>query len=458
MTDSVNIKRVRSLSGGKKKSGPVVYWMSRDQRVHDNWALLYAQETALKSKAPLIVLFNLVPQFLEATLRQYDFMLTGLAETESEFIRHKIPFKLLLGNPSDEIPRFLKSISASALVTDFSPLKINRQWKNEITNRLDVPFYEVDAHNIVPCWIASPKLEFGAYTIRPKIHKLLPEFLEEFPKLKKHPVAYENKISPADWLEARKSLKINREVKPVDWLKPGETAGHKALGIFLTERLKDYDDARNDPAIDGQSDLSPYFHFGHIAPQRAALEVKKHSPRSKSSEAYLEESVVRRELSDNFCFYNPNYDNFKGFPAWAQQTLNEHRKDKRDYCYSLEEFEDGASHDSIWNAAQKQMTATGKMHGYMRMYWAKKILEWTKTPEDALAIAIHLNDKYELDGRDPNGYTGVAWSIGGVHDRAWFERPVYGKIRYMNDNGLKRKFDVSAYIQKTQAQQGTLAL
>ncbi len=162
----------------------------------------------------------------------------------------------------------------------------------------------------------------------------------------------------------------------------------------------------------------------------------------------MEELIVRRELSDNFCFYNSDYDQFSGFPEWAQKTLNEHRGDKREFIYSLEQFEHGKTHDDLWNAAQLQMVLTGKMHGYMRMYWAKKILEWTGSPEDALEIAIHLNDKYELDGRDTNGYVGVAWSIGGVHDRAWQERPVFGKIRYMSYAGCKRKFDVSTFIEK----------
>ena len=157
--------------------------------------------------------------------------------------------------------------------------------------------------------------------------------------------------------------------------------------------------------------------------------------------------IIRRELSDNFCEYEKNYDYFEGFHHWAQKSLNEHRNDEREYIYTDEQFEEADTHDPLWNAAQNQMKTTGKMHGYMRMYWAKKILEWSPSPEIALQVAINLNDKYELDGRDPNGYTGIAWSIGGIHDRAWFERPVYGKIRYMNYNGCKSKFNVFKYIE-----------
>jgi deoxyribodipyrimidine photo-lyase len=228
----------------------------------------------------------------------------------------------------------------------------------------------------------------------------------------------------------------------------GEKAARKMLQEFLQAKLAAYPDKRNDPNEDAQSNLSPYLHFGQIAAQRAALEVEESSAPRLARAAFLEELVVRRELSDNFCFYNPHYDRVAGFPQWAQSTLAAHRRDPRPYLYSRDELERAETHDDLWNAAQLEMVQRGKMHGYLRMYWAKKILEWTESPEQALDIAIYLNDKYELDGRDPNGYTGIAWSIGGVHDRAWGERPVFGKIRYMSYGGSKGKFDVRAYVQK----------
>ena len=218
----------------------------------------------------------------------------------------------------------------------------------------------------------------------------------------------------------------------------GEDAALKKLST-LSEVLQGYSSLRNDPNKKALSNMSPYFHFGHISAQRVALEIKNSELDSEDKNAFLEEMIVRRELSDNFCEYEPHYDYFEGFHKWAQETLNDHRDDKRDYLYTRDQFEESKTHDPLWNAAQNQMKLEGKMHGYMRMYWAKKILEWSESPEDALQIAIDLNDKYELDGRDPNGYAGIAWSIGGVHDRAWFERPVYGKIRYMNYNGCKSK-------------------
>jgi deoxyribodipyrimidine photo-lyase len=245
------------------------------------------------------------------------------------------------------------------------------------------------------------------------------------------------------------SLKIDSTVNEVDWITPGENAAHTALKKFLHTRLKGYDENRNDPNLDGQSGLSPYLHFGQLSAQRVALEVSKYrSEYRKDVDAFLEELTIRRELSDNFCYYNLNYDSFEGFPAWAQKTLNEHRKDAREFIYTKKDFELARTHDELWNASQRQLVKTGKMHGYMRMYWAKKILEWTASPEEALKIAIYLNDKYELDGRDPNGYVGIAWSIGGVHDRAWFDRPIFGKIRFMNSKGCANKFKVKEYISK----------
>lgn len=443
----INEKRIRLLQNGDETSGPVVYWMSRDQRVHDNWALLFAQKLALEKQKPLTVLFNLVPNFLEATIRQYGFMLKGLEQTEKELEKYNISFTLTLGNPGNEIPSFLKNINASVLISDFDPLKIKRMWKRDVAKKIEIPFYEVDAHNIVPCLQVSNKAEFGAYTIRPKIQKLLPEFLEEFPELIK--MKSNNLLSEKiDWQKTEKSLMINKDVKEIEWIKPGEQNAQQVLKDFLENRFDNYDEERNDPNKNALSNLSPYLHFGHISAQRVALTVEQFYGNHPSSKSFLEELIVRRELSDNFCYFNPKYDTFEGFPEWARRTLNEHRKDQREFVYSLKEFEQAKTHDSLWNAAQLEMVKTGKMHGYMRMYWAKKILEWSKSPEEALRIAIYLNDKYELDGRDPNGYVGCAWSIGGVHDRAWTERPVFGKIRYMNYNGAKRKFDVDTYIKK----------
>ncbi|MGD0275289.1 MAG: deoxyribodipyrimidine photo-lyase [Syntrophales bacterium] len=444
----MNNTRVRLLKEGKKSKIPVVYWMSRDQRVRDNWALLFAQDMAMKQQAPLAVIFCLVPQFLNATVRHYDFMLTGLETIEEGLSEKHIPFYLLTGAPDKEIPRFLQIHRVGTLVTDFDPLRIKRIWKEHIAKKIDTSFYEVDSRNIVPCWIASPKQEFGAYTFRPKIHRWLKDYLVEFPPLQKNTIPWVADQEGIGWSSVKKALDVDSSVGAVNWIKPGERAAHKVLSDFIETHLSRYPTERNNPNNDSQSNLSPYLHFGQISSQRVAFEVIKRVRKKEHIETFLEELIVRRELSDNYCFYNIHYDMLQGFPPWAQKTLNDHRKDYRPYRYSLSEFEEAKTHDDLWNAAQMEMVKRGKMHGYLRMYWAKKILEWTAAPEEALHVAIYLNDRYELDGRDTNGYTGIAWSIGGVHDRAWNEREVFGKIRYMSYNGCKSKFNVKSYVER----------
>lgn len=448
MKDTFDQRRIYPLNSETAAPGPVIYWMSRDQRVHDNWAMLYAQKLAKDESRDLAVAFCLVPNFLSATMRQYGFMLKGLEQVEAELVRCGIPFHLLIGDdPSREMIAFAKKMKAGVIVTDFDPLRIKRKWRESVAASRCSAVIEVDAHNIVPCRAASPKQEFGAYTLRPKIKKLLREFLTDIPPLTRRSGSA-SLHAKTDWKAAYRSLQIDMTVPEVDWCASGEKAARRALESFIRERLSEYDNARNDPTRNGQSDLSPYLHFGQISAQRVALEIEASGCSRAGVSAFLEELVIRRELSDNFCFYNPNYDSVDGFPAWAQKTLHEHAKDKREYVYADASFEHAETHDPLWNAAQMQLLTTGKMHGYMRMYWAKKILEWTKSPGDALRVANHLNDKYELDGRDPNGYAGTAWSIGGVHDRAWFDRPIFGKIRYMSYGGCKSKFDIAAYMKK----------
>ncbi len=442
---NINKKRVVKLNEFSDIKGPVVYWMSRDQRVNDNWALLFSYEKALEKKVPLIVVFCLVTDFLNAGIRQFNFMLDGLQEVEKDLSKLGIKFKLLKGKPELQIPKLIKDTNAGCLITDFDPLKIKRKWKEEVNNKLNIAFYEVDAHNIVPCWVASDKEEYSAYTLRPKINRILFDYIEDFPQLKpiRSPVKCET-----DWKKILKNLRVSKHVKPITWLKPGEKQAKLMLADFIRNKLQFYHIQRNNPNADKESNLSPYLHFGQISSHRVALDIMHSYSLSEAKESFLEEIITRKELSDNFCFYSSNYDSFDGFPDWAKKTLDDNRKKKREYIYSLEQFENAETHDKLWNAAQKEMVQKGKMHGYMRMYWAKKILEWTHSPEDAMEIAIYLNDKYSLDGRDPNGYAGIAWSIGGVHDRAWSPRPVFGKIRYMSYSGCKTKFDINKYIDK----------
>lgn len=444
----INNKRAVLLKAGENKLGPVVYWMSREQRVADNWALIFAQDYAIKAQRELIVVFCISEIVPNATARSYTFLIDGLREIPANLAFFNIPFQLLKGNPEKEIPIFLKRINASVLVTDFDPLKYKRKWKELIAEQIKIPFYEVDSHNIVPYCAASDKLEFSAATIRRKITNQLEKYLVEFPILLIHerntPVLLKMFDAKFDNIVFYKNLKPDK----VDWIKSGEINAMLELKNFIKTKLNNYSEKRNNPNLDAQSNLSPFLHFGQISAQRIALEVQHSDAPEVDKDAFLEELIIRKELADNFCYYNPNYDNFDGFHQWAKTTLDEHRNDEREYSYPVETFEFAKTHDPAWNAAQNELLSTGKMHGYMRMYWAKKILEWTPEPEIAMEIAIYLNDKYELDGRDPNGYAGIAWSIGGVHDRAWGERAVFGKVRYMNYDGLKRKFDIKSYEQK----------
>jgi len=356
--------------------------MSRDQRARDNWALLYAAARAAEMGTTLEVVFCLLPNFLGAQWRHYAFMIKGLQELEQTLAGMNISFRVIPGDPVKTITGLLQQGEAGLLVTDFDPLRVKRHWHYAVANMAEVQCVEVDAHNIIPCRHVSQKQEYAAYTIRPKIEKLLHEFLHEFPEIE---VSGQNvNATPNDWDALHKSLRVDDTVKEVAWIHPGEKSAAAMLVDFIETRLPRYHLDRNDPNLDAVSMMSPYLHFGQISPQRVALAVRESKSPQEAKNAYLEELIVRRELSDNFCLYNDNYDKVEGFPHWAAKTLNEHRHDTREYTYSLEELERGQSHEPLWNAAQRQMVHTGRMHGYMRMYWAKKILEWTENPEQAM--------------------------------------------------------------------------
>lgn len=448
----INTHRIRQINDQPLGNGPLLYWMSRDMRIHDNWALLHARDLAQQSQQPFAVIYTLEKNFLGGSKRQWDFKIAGLKSVATECEALNIPFTVL--TESDNMKALAQLVvhhDAAAVVTDFSPLRIARKWVQTLATRVKVPLYEVDAHNVIPAWYVSDKQEYAAHTIRKKVHRLLPAFLEEFPQLSRQHHKWKMPLPEIEWEQLERKRGVDRRAQPVSHA-AGEAAAHEQMEHFFTTAYHGYAEKRNDPNASATSGLSPYMHYGMISPQRVALDAHKYAVAENDKEAFLEELIVRRELADNFCFYNDKYDQFDGFPHWAQETLNKHRGDKREVVYTLEQFENADTHDPLWNAAQKQLTQDATMHGYMRMYWAKKILEWTASPEDAQAIAIELNDRYQFDGRDPNGYVGIAWSIGGVHDRPWQERDIFGMIRYMNANGCKRKFDVVAYMQSQNQQ------
>ena len=437
-------RRGRQLKSGKSGTGPVVYWMSRDLRVADNWGLLWAQQEAIIYERSLLVVFCFTQDLPDTTPNQRHFMTQGLQPIVKELQKLDIGWICLERLPNKNLPKLLAEIDAHSLICDFHPLTSQKKIKKQLAQQLLIPMSEVDSHNVIPAWTTSPKKEYAAYTIRPKIKRLLDDFLTDIPPLAPHPIPCTVSLSPAyEMWSVPESTKLT--TSSIFSLPSGPDKALAAAKLFITSGLQTYGTRRNDPCQDGQSGLSPYLHFGQLSAQKLARMVLATNSPEEVTEPFLEELIVRRELSDNYCHYEENYDSVEGFSEWAQKTLNQHRDDTREYTYSLEALERGKTHELLWNCCQLDLVHTGKLHGFLRMYWAKKILEWTINPETALQYAITLNDRYSIDGHDPNGYAGVAWSIGGVHDRAWGERPVFGKIRYMNEAGCKRKFDVNSY-------------
>ncbi len=427
-------KRARRLNSEKLVPGDIVYIMSRDQRVQDNWALQFALEQSRQYDRRLVVVFCYYVAKEHGQRWHHSFMLDGLKMVNHELASLGIPFIFSTLSPSE----FVESHRPGLVVCDFSPLRGPRKWRASIAKNA-LPVIEVDAHNVVPAWVVTNKQEYSAATFRPKLQRRLDEYLVLPPKLRQISEA----CSPDQEL-----LRLETTKRPQGTPSPGASAARGQLDLFINERLSKYEALRNDPNADVQSELSPYLHFGQLSAARAALQVLD-SPEgaTKSVESFLDELLVRRELSDNYCLFQASYDSYQGLPSWGQKTLEAHKHDPRENVYTYEEWEAAVTHDELWNSTQQQLIRTGRIPGYLRMYWAKKILEWSASPEEAVATAVRLNDAYELDGRDPNGYAGIAWSIGGLHDRPWFERPVYGLVRYMNAAGAARKFNVQKYIE-----------
>lgn len=454
MEDS-STSRLRLVSDGGTADGKcVVYVMSRDQRVRDNHALLIAQKDAITHGLPLAVVFCLRPGIGKRAREHYQWMLIGLKEIEQKLEKLNIPFILLLGDTQERLMGFIRHTHPRSVYFDMSPLKGPRHSQKKIAHESNCQVYFVDTHNIIPVWEVSDKQEYAARTIRPKIHKKLMEFVVEPDDLEEHPVPWPGRVIRINELQDDIAKLIdevpsNGQTGLTELYPSGNDNARAHLADFLENKLSSYAITRNDPSVDGLSGLSPYLHFGRISSLRVLLEARdyagRHPEEESGLEALIEEMVVRKELSDNFCYYNSEYDNLRGAADWARLTLEKHKTDEREYIYTLKDFEHAKTHDSAWNSAQIQLLKTGKIHGYMRMYWAKKVLEWSASPEEAHQTLVYLNDFYSIDGGDPNGYVGILWSIAGLHDRPWGERQVYGTIRSMVYGGLKRKFDINAY-------------
>jgi len=449
MVESERIRVLNDLSEGNGEY--VLYWMQAAQRYSYNHALEYAIRKANELNLPVLVYFGLTDEFPEANLRHYRFMLEGLIEAGRKLAEMGIKLVVVKTDPPTGALRL--STKAAVTVVDRGYLRVERDWRKEVAREINTRFVEVETNLVVPVEEASDKEEYAAYTIRPKINEKLDKYMVEMehstPELKSLglDVGVDSVLdSGVDGV--LENLNLDRSVGPVSGFAGGYSHAKENLDLFIEDKLDGFSDYRNDPGKNYLSELSPYLHFGQISPLEIAIEV------GGSNEAgvddFLEELIVRRELSFNFVHYNDHYDSlWKVIPGWAEETLKEHEGDSRDYTYSYEEFENSETHDPYWNAAQTEMVITGKMHGYMRMYWVKKILQWSEGPERAYKIALALNNKYELDGRDPNGFAGVAWCFG-KHDRAWQEREVLGKVRYMSAGGLERKFSIEDYVERVE--------
>lgn len=442
------IKKLNPL--GKYPGKFVLYWMQASQRAEDNYALDFAITSANKSDLPLVVVFGLSPDYPEANLRHYRFMLEGLQDVEKGLHSKGIKFVLRLGesvNVALDLAR-----DAAVVVCDRGYTRHQKAWRREVADAAHCAVYEVETDVVVPVEVASQKAEYAARTIRPKIMRELGLFMNLYqPQPVKYPsidldIAGEG-LKDIDALINK--LDIDRTVSPVSsFFRGGTVEAKKRFKSFVDHSLQQYIKNRNQPQTDFTSTMSPYLHFGQISPLFIALEIEQAETGSEDDRnSYLEELIVRRELAINFVNFTPDYDNYSNLPQWVQITLAEHANDHREFIYSREQLEAARTHDPYWNAAMLEMLHTGYMHNYMRMYWGKKIIEWSESPQEAYKTLLYLNNKYFLDGRDPNSYAGVAW-VFGKHDRAWFERSIFGKVRYMAASGLERKCDIKGYVSK----------
>ena len=446
----IDESRISNLNDQPIRDGKyVLYWMQASQRTRYNHALEHGIAQANKLKLPLLVGFGLMDDYPEANERHYAFMLQGLADVHEGLERRGIKFVVRHGSPPEIAIGLAKD--AALVVCDRGYQRHQKRWRDTVADRAGCRVVQVESDVVVPVEQASNKAEFAARTIRPKINRLRDAFLKELRpgKLAESsralPVKGDFDVMNPDATLAH--LKIDRSIKAVHHFTGGEHQAQKMLTNFVNEKLPGYGEGRREPAANATSNLSPYLHFGQISPVDIALQVRQSDAPDADKEAFLEELIIRRELAVNFVHFTPNYDQYEALPTWSRKTLEQHQPDRRYHLYSRADLEHGRTHDEYWNAAQREMIATGFMQNSMRMYWGKKLLEWKNTPEEAFADLLYLNNKYFLCGRDPASYANVGW-IFGLHDRPWQKRAMFGTVRYMNDSGLRRKFDMDAYLQR----------
>jgi deoxyribodipyrimidine photo-lyase len=439
--------RVRSLNQRPVATGAyVLYWMQQSQRAAGNPALEHAVGEANRLQLPALVGFGLAADYPEANRRHYAFMLQGLREVEQALAARGIAFVVRRGAP-DQVALGLAR-DAALVVCDRGYLRHQRRWRSALAKAATCAVVEVEGDVVVPVEQVSDREESAARTLRPKLHQVWDQWLTPQDELtvEQARVGLRSELDLADQDRILDRLGLGDRVPPVRRFKGGTSVARERLAAFLEGGLKGYAERRSEPASMQVSQLSPYLHFGQISPVEIALRVREAAAAGAPDRAaFLEELIVRRELAINFVFFNDRYDRYDSLPAWARASLAAHAPDRREQSYDAFELERAQTHDRYWNAAMREMVHTGYMHNYMRMYWAKKILEWSRTPEQGYATALRLNNRYFLDGRDPSSYANVAWTFG-LHDRPWPERPVFGKVRSMTAGGLQRKFDMASYL------------
>ena len=452
---AVEAERIRKLNETEEKNGRdyVLYWAQMNRRVDANHGLLYAAELANERGLPVLYYEGLTCSYQYANDRLHTFVLQGVPETAKRLKKAGIGYVFYLRRKKDSPNDILYKLAkhAAAIVTDDYPTFIAQQHNTSVPGKLDIPYYVVDSSCIVPMSQIATR-QYGAYTIRPRINKQLPRYLvpPDTLRLKKkwHGAipSFHVEVEAEKIPDLVKSCDIDHSVPPSLSFEGGRLAAEKLLKYFLENNLKRYDRDRNHPAEHATSHMSPYLHFGQMSSLEIALAVKEYAAKHHlMANGYLEELIVRRELSFNYVRNVEHPERLENLPEWARETMKKHAKDKRDPLYSPRDMEAADTDDDLWNATQKEMVLRGKIHGYYRMYWGKKILEWSRGYQPAVDFMVDQHGKYALDGRDPNTYGNILWCFG-LHDRAWGERPIFGKIRYMSGDSTRRKTNAKAYI------------
>ncbi len=437
---------VRRAGSPRKPARAVVYWMQRALRIGDNPALDTAVETANILSLPVVIYFGVIPNYPNANLRHYHFLQQGLRDAQEDAAQRGIGF--VVRRAPETLEAFLEEVQAALLIGDENPCREPERWRRVLARRLKIPYWTVDADVIVPSRVFNRSFAL-LHHFRPHLKAELPRFLvaphKAAPIHKWNPRRTPSTFNLATDITDGFNM-LDRTVKPVDSFVGGARAALRRLKDFIRHDLAAYDTNRNRPETAGTSRLSPYLHFGNIGPLTIALAVNRAQISSETKERFFEQLIGWRELAVLFVRHEPNYDNWECAAPWARASLLEHASDPRSYKYTFDQLDRAETHDDLWNAAQRQMATIGWMHNYMRMYWAKMILAWAPDPATAFDWAVILNDRYELDGRDPNGYAGIAWAIVGKLDRPWFNRPVFGLVRSMSGASTAKKFDAAAYI------------